>query len=499
MNRATVQTGDANSVMDAYMARMQANTAESEAMKAQTASDAAQNAANAAEARPYETAAEMARDAAMEAQTMAESARDDAVADADVELKIDDKTKIVGDTSITVDRKSSTSADGRTHTGLLSGMDIMTTGTRDVNGHVALDEQGEQVANAGTVAMPSIGFTYDSEDDDARLTLVHSYLGEAKEKQFIRADTTPSSVIGSPFGAAPSETGLAPNADSSDTIRDGSVTVTPQAANSALGLSGDAVLTAAVVGIPRVAGGEFKAFDDLDGTQPLLYFVESNVTDNSVGTDDDGIDQARIFLERRVIGNEITYDVVHVREVTIDKAMEFQHLHYGLWNGLTGRDGNTVSELGVAFVTAIASGDGMTAMSDLPNVSTLTYKSNWVGNVQRADTRGRGDIMRQSGTASIMADFEDNELDVTLTGLAMLVGEIDGNMFSGDSVTLMDTAADAEGIQANYGLDGSGKFSGSFEGAFFGPRAKEAGGVFGFDSEDNEAGAFRGSFGGARD
>ena len=44
----------------------------------------------------------------------------------------------------------------------------------------------------------------------------------------------------------------------------------------------------------------------------------------------------------------------------------------------------------------------------------------------------------------------------------------------------------------------AGKFMGSFSGAFFGPKAKEAGGVFDYSSEDNEDGAFRGAFGGVR-
>ena len=39
---------------------------------------------------------------------------------------------------------------------------------------------------------------------------------------------------------------------------------------------------------------------------------------------------------------------------------------------------------------------------------------------------------------------------------------------------------------------------GSFSGAFFGPKAAEAGGVFDYSSADNEDGAFRGSFGGTR-
>ena len=40
--------------------------------------------------------------------------------------------------------------------------------------------------------------------------------------------------------------------------------------------------------------------------------------------------------------------------------------------------------------------------------------------------------------------------------------------------------------------------TGTFNGAFFGSKAAEAGGVFHFTSEDNEDGAFAGAFGGDR-
>ena len=50
-----------------------------------------------------------------------------------------------------------------------------------------------------------------------------------------------------------------------------------------------------------------------------------------------------------------------------------------------------------------------------------------------------------------------------------------------------------------YGLDSDGKFTGTFSGGFYGKQAAEAGGVFDFTSEDAEAGAFRGAFGGDRD
>ena len=531
-NRATIQTGDANSVAHAMYARAEADKADEEAGKADTAATMAAAATTTADANKYLRMATDAKEAAETARDEAKSHAGTAATDAMAELKINGSTKSVGDTSITVNRQSRTSADGRTITGLLSNMDITQTGTRDAMGHLltaptsATDSTPVNVNIGGTDLVADtvdIGFTYDSADDDARLTLIHSYLGSKKEMLFIRNGDTGVTLAStgvtptSPFVNVPATTGIEPDATGSpEILPTGSIVVPYADAENALGLATAALSTGApadaasstatrtnlgVAGIPSMAGVIARAFDETEGTQPSLYYIDSGVTDNSPA---DGIDQTRIFLERRVTQNEVTYDVVYVRQVTLDDAMAFEHIHYGLWNGISGRDANTVADLGIGFVTALADGGGMTAADDMPNVGTITYNGNWVANVQRAAHRGNGEISRRDGSATIMANVEDNEVDVTLAGLATLEGMIDGNMFSGSKATLIDTVTDVPGtastigIQANYGLDGTGKFEGSFSGGFFGPRAAEAGGVFDFSTEDNHEGAFRGSFGGAR-
>ena len=531
-NRATIQTGDANSVAHAMYARAEADKADEEAGKADTAATMAAAATTTADANKYLRMATDAKEAAETARDEAKSHAGTAATDSMAELKINGSTKSVGDTSITVNRQSRTSADGRTITGLLSNMDITQTGTRDAMGHLltaptsATDSTPVNVNIGGTDLVADtvdIGFTYDSADDDARLTLIHSYLGSKKEMLFIRNGNTGVTLAStsvtptSPFVNVPATTGIEPDATGSpEILPTGSIVVPYADAENALGLASAALSTGApadaasstatrtnlgVAGIPSMAGVIARAFDETEGTQPSLYYIDSGVTDNSPA---DGIDQTRIFLERRVTQNEVTYDVVYVRQVTLDDAMAFEHIHYGLWNGISGRDANTVADLGIGFVTALADGGGMTAADDMPNVGTITYNGNWVANVQRAAPRGNGEISRRDGSATIMANVEDNEVDVTLAGLATLEGMIDGNMFSGSKATLIDTVTDVPGtastigIQANYGLDGTGKFEGSFSGGFFGPRAAEAGGVFDFSTEDNHEGAFRGSFGGAR-
>ena len=76
--------------------------------------------------------------------------------------------------------------------------------------------------------------------------------------------------------------------------------------------------------------------------------------------EDDGIDQTKLFLERSVNEGTTTYTPVAVIEVTIDNATAFKHIHYGLWNGLSGSGANTIADLGTGFVNALADGMGMT-------------------------------------------------------------------------------------------------------------------------------------------
>ena len=130
---------------------------------------------------------------------MAETQRDAAVMAADVEVKIVLKTKTVGpvddQTSITVDgvAKTRTIGEVTTITGLLLDRGLDTSGVRDVHGRLVApvdDERGSMLLLTGDAerdaATPSIGFTYDSSDDTARLTLITGYLGSQKQMQFVR-------------------------------------------------------------------------------------------------------------------------------------------------------------------------------------------------------------------------------------------------------------------------------------------------------------------------
>ena len=150
-------------------------------------------------------------------------------------MKIDDKTKSVGDTSITIDGQSrERTVNGDTIiTGLLDGCgwryndrwrEDRSTGCLSCLRIMAVE------ARAGEAENVDVGFTYDSSDDSARVTLVHSYLGTAKQMQFLRSgDDNPfNGDNGAPTVALPSlgQTPLDPNTDSTDDgITNGAVTI----------------------------------------------------------------------------------------------------------------------------------------------------------------------------------------------------------------------------------------------------------------------------------
>ena len=549
-NRADIQTGEfdvGSSGELAYAAHDQAVAAAAAAKAAQDASDAAAAATDVTAATRALVMAEAAQKAAEAAQTSAETNSEDAVAAAAKEVKVVDKTKTVDGTSITFDDKASSSTVNKVtrHTGLVNSVDaeglaIHTTGKWDEHGRpIAFDtdddgeiSEAEITAIGRTAESPSIAFTYDSANDDARVTLVHSYLGSESQMQFVRVAANPvgTDPVGNPFSVEPGNDGTdnngarvvttptAPTDSNGERVEVGAYTVVEgkilidhdgdgQAnnADAVIDNNGDVTTPARTAPrrlAPKPAGSDFVDASDTKMTA-TLYYVGTGVKDTSTaateaaGDDaDDGIDQTKLFLERNIKSGETTYVPVAVVEVTVDNATAFEHLHYGLWNGLGGDDVNTITDLGIGFVTAFGTA-GMTnpdheAEGGMPNFGGATYNGNWVANIREADPQGDGKVTRHGGTSSLTADFVKDTVVVGLSGLATLKGDIAGNTFSGDGDPTLANSLPG-------GLANADDFMGEFKGAFFGPSAAEAGGVFDYDSKDSKNGAFRGSFGGARE
>ena len=507
-NRASIQTGEANSVADAMAARYQANKAADEAMKAMTASQMAQDAANVEDATPHRMAAEAARDAAMAAQMAAETARDDAMADAMVELKIDGTMKSVGDVTIdaTAPNNVVTTGTGATaktvNTGFQHDLQEEMTGAVDAQAFASdTDPATPHTPYRQAVAMRDIdiGKVVDSADDMARLAIVTQYVGSNVVKVFAYNETDPdvSSTANGRTGTRVGRVTVENNSSADDVTAGNHVNNTPLRSLGTYYLAGlaaetDGLANGDVVGdeaegmtvysyvdfgTNRERGGGddstvYLVIDDdqrsEDGTTTYIYRMV-DITAPAADADDDGTAE-----EVQVTAN-------------IPEATDYKHIHFGVWAAL-GDDGMTPSAHGIGFVQNY-SGEGMTPV--MPNFGSAEFDGNWVATVQVADPDGDGDISIADGAATVTADFVDNEVTVDLTGLAMLEGDISGSEFSGTKATVDSTN--------EHRLTADADFEGAFMGAFYGVGAAEAGGVFSFGSDDdNEDGAFAGAFGGAR-
>ena len=476
-SRAVIQTGDlqeeGNSGMLAHAAYTQAKAAAGAATAAQEASDAAAEETTVAAATRALVMAETARDNAVTAQGMAEVQRDAAVLAAANEVKIVDKTKTVGDTSITVgvdDTRTVTINDETTRTGKEDDIVAMAEGEIGVDAVTA--DPDADIPVVGVLQKPAvaagreikIGFVYDSADDSARVALVHSYIGSTTVGAYDDTSDNAFDVIGNTY----------------DSDNDAATPARPiKAATGTYYLSDTGLNT----------NGNILV-ETTKGISLYYYEITDDVTDVTTKT----------FLRRTMTStDEVTKVVTYTYQqvdtatgVSLPEATEYAHHHYGIWAGLKAANeetgNNAVSELGVGFVAGLSEMTG----DDMPNHGEAFYNGGWIAHVQAADPDGNGPITMRTGDSTVEADFEMGTVGVDLEGLANLAGTIDtidGNTFAGEKAPTAISHAS---------LTTDGKFTGSFSGAFFGPKAKEAGGVFDYSSEDNEDGAFRGAFGGVR-
>ena len=480
-NAATIQT-NAMSGSHAKMARSYATKAQTAYMTAKTESDAAADATTVLAAVNAQVKAQIA-------MAHAVTARDDAAEHADLSMKaaatellIVDKTKSVGETYITIDGLTVDNAATGQETGLIADMELTAMGGAGASrphtvGMPNTDVPAAPVLPVGllpTVAAREvdIGITYDSKADDARLTLVTSYLTDQTVGVF-QNDGTPL------ITEAVDEVDLG-EADNPD-IR---------ALHAASG-------TYLHVGAGDGNGDVAETDTVMDDTKPTqLWYYVTDMVDNPNTVDRD---ESKQFVSQTGTGSPsggtTTYDyqpVDVVGGVKIAVKADFLHLHYGLWNALTPgtkTTGDAVADLGIGFVTA----QGTSSMTEeMPTIGDATYTGNWVANIQAAATGGDGLIQRSHNDAEITADFTKGTVGVDLTGLADLTGAISGNTFAGTAITV-DAAPMGQLGQGTK----AGAFTGTFNGGFFGDLAAEAGGVFDYSSTGNKLGAFRGSFGGA--
>ncbi len=497
-NLATVQTGETSRGL-ATKAGEQAALAHAAYMTAKTASDAAEAAMDVTAAVRAQVDAENALADATAAETMAGEYGQMAMDAAGNELMIVDTAKTVGGTSLDAMAGSSVvTTDGNTvETGLLpKGDQPMDTviASEGVPGAVGTEEDPSlfkaTTAGAAERKFP-IGKLVDSADDMARLMIVTQYAGSKTVKVYATDGNT--TVM---------------------TMKAGYLTIDDDVVNNGAGESGADLNNVALKseGSYYLAGtnGTIEPTDSVAATAKaveVFSYVDPNETDNAAGdktyvvwtsaldqgtTTTTTYTQVNIHVTLDRDGDSETADDDVEVTAKIPEATDYKHIHFGVWAalGAAEMDGSQeLSDLGIGFVQSI--GDGLTG-ADMPNNGGAMYSGNWVGAVQRADEDGNGDISLVNNAATLDADFDKATITATLTGLATLEGAIDTNTFSGTKATV------GAGAGNMYNLDSTGEFMGSFSGGFYGSKAAEAGGVFDFTSEDNEAGAFRGAFGADR-
>ena len=486
-NIATLQTGEMSKMM---------------AYEAQDAADGAMKAYMAAKMASDDAAAAMTTEAATEAKVLAEAAQADAekyamtasdksggaVKYAAVELMIDDKMKSVGDIEIMVDGKTTTSgSDPVIMTGKLDPVSATSdpvaavaavAAVEDVETTIEVDESKPAVIAKPDIESQEIdiGVDYDSSDDIARLRLVTSYIGSG-------------TVAGVYTGDG------------------GTAIEVPQASHNAY--DHDASDATPSVRIRKAPGLFYDAATAVDATGTVetgtegkpLYYYEVVTRSTDAATLDAVTGRTRTWLlrtstETNADTGAVTHHYTPYTEAntatTLENfpmAMEYAHLHFGVWASISDPDKagmQEVTDLGIGFVQN-TSGMGLTM--DMPNQDTATYDGNWVATVQE---QNKGDIALQSGNAELTANLDKATLTADLKGLVKLEGALTGNMFEGtEAKAVFD-------LNNEYGLNAGGNFTGTFSGGFYGDKAVEAGGVFDFTSEDITNGAFRGAFGGHR-
>ena len=350
-------------------------------------------------------------------------------------------------------------------------------------GYVEADPDGDPVV-VGVIGKPSIpaqtiniGVKLDSEQDSARLRLVTHFIGTGTVGAYNQdEDAATHEILQTAHNAY--------DHDSDSDEQDASDTVMVKMA-SGMFYNADGPIDVTEV----LADNQSAIAQDAKGTNLYYYDVPGQ---------NDGDPADRIWLKRTSTDTAegtgvVTHNYAVVTAVDVLEKFPmktaYKHLHYGMWNSLDDK-GNAIDDLGIGFVTATSDGMGMTG-DDMPNVGTASYNGHWVASVRRADMEGDGKITEQTGESKMTAKFETDGIMVDLMGLATLDGTITGDRFKGTKVT---------GVMAGAGgLDASGTFTGSFSGAFFGPKAAEAGGVFDYTSKDMKAGEFNGAFGGDKD
>lgn len=176
-----------------------------------------------------------------------------------------------------------------------------------------------------------------------------------------------------------------------------------------------------------------------------------------------------------------------------DVLKPLAYLRYGVWSRIAPETGGNAygdhryESLGRGFVTG--RDRARTRIADMPVASTATYLGQFIGN---AETHSHG-VVPVLGDASVTVDFSNSSL--TLEGTRRgtpffaISGSIHGNTFSGRMF-------DQYGFEAAPPAPGA---TASINGGFYGPQAREIGGVYEIAGTGTNFIRHIGAFGAIRD
>ena len=556
MTLATLQTGADSNAADmggreaAYAAHAAAGEAAAEAAKAATASAAAAAAATGSEAEAALRMALDAQGAAEAAEATAATMAKAAIAAAATELHIVDTVKTVGESSVDATSGMVTSADGLVITGLLRGSEPARS-TAASEGQEFVQDSGPATETEYKQAIADgvlkIGKLLDTSDDKARLMLITGRQGKKTVRVFVdREDDEDMDDITAQTGRTAQTVLLVNNqlAVGTGTATHVGGTLVSTATAKSIGLyyeaadrhvvvdSNAAAIIPAIVmtpGTPVTIAAGHMGQPDGDGTPvstaDVLDAYDRVIVSDANDNPAKGVEIFEITLDVAAAGDVAAYtatgyarlertstddapsttkfyqmvDIIADRSMTdggdinqfpdnLDVTVSlpvveaYEHIHFGVWANLNAK-GSAIADLGIGFVQNI-DGSGVT---EKQGIGAATFNGDWVAAVRRkyASDAEAGAIKLDSGSATLTADFEDGEFTGVLAGLATLEGTLSGNGFSGIKATA-----------SHDDLDSDGTFAGEFSGGIYGPTGSEAAGVFDFDGD--EAGAFRGAFGGAQ-
>ena len=249
-------------------------------------------------------------------------------------------------------------------------MGVMDDGdTADVNEARPGVEEGREV---------NIGLVVDSDNDDARVALIKSYIGSRTVGGYTMSNAdrmaTKSGVV--------TFDGDNDNEDNDYRLRSAGehFLVTNVDESGEIG-------TETEKGIAVFS----YTYEDQDGDDVTEYVRHVSTTTTTT----DGV-ATTIYA----------YQTVNVvKGIPLPHGTDYAHIHYGVWASVGENDDVTgdqdVTELGIAFVQNFAG--GMTV--EMPNNGTGDYGGNWIANIQEADGDGDGLIRQEDGVATMKANF----------------------------------------------------------------------------------------------